>query len=439
MTAMTSTNMIVKSSSGLAVNDGPSVLGEQAARIPIGGKIRPGIKVLTSKARQNQKAVEIYDAGVARGSKWAVIEKQIKDQCNIDYPTTPRNVQYFSVFRADFTNPAAADQIMDLYGEDQGGERRLLRFPVIFPTDYWQTNIPNKLECHTRSGLLYWSDYDPAGNRRCFTRKPVEVDNRSKRAARPFGGRPAIPRPDTNGVCNPEVCPQYQNNECNLKGSILFYIPGIPGGAAISLPLGSFYAMEQARETMSMVSYLRGGRISGTHQGKPIFYITKKQQDVSMLDRQTGLPKRVPHWIVTLEADIDMLQVFQAAEQRVIEHQAQDAAMALSGPEIDEPVHDDDDGEGAIEGEYIPEDPALADDLADEREVIKALRAQVADLCEEVGVKPQLFSNWMVQETDNPDWGKTLNTLETAKGHLQHALNTGPKEWLEENGLDVPF
>lgn len=431
--------MIVKSSSGLAVNNGPSVLGEQQARIPVGGKIRPGIKVLTAKARQNKKAVEIYDRGVAAGAKWAAIEKQIKDECKIDWPTTPRNVPYFSVFRADFSNPANADKIMDLYGEDVSGTRRLLRFPVIFPTDYWQTNIPNKLECHTRSGLLYWSDYDPVGNRRCFTRKAVEVDARNKRAARPFGGRPAIPRPDTNGVCDPEKCPQYQNSECNLKGSLLFYVPGIPGGSAISLPLGSFYGLEQARETMTMVAYLRGGRISGTHDGKPIFYLTKKQQEVSMIDRETGQPKKVPHWIVTLEADIDMLKVFQDVEQRVLEHQANDAALALSAPAIDEPEHDDDDHDGAIEGEVVTGDPELTDDLTDEREQVKALRAEVADLCAELEIKPQLFSSWMVTETDDPNWGKSLVGLKAAREHLHFAIDNDPEQWKRDNALDVPF
>lgn len=431
------TDMIVRSSSGLAVNNGPSVLGEQQARIPVGGKVRPGIKVLTSKTKngqQGKKAQDLYDRGVAAGAKWAEIEKRIKDECNLDYPMTPRNVQYFSVFRGDFTNPDNAQKIMELYGEEHEGARRLLRFPVIFPTDYWQTNIPNKLECHSRSGLLYWSDYDQAGNRRCLTRKPVEVDQRNKRAARTFGGRPAIPRPDTNGVCDPEKCPQYQNNECNLKGSLLFYIPSTTGSGAIALPLGSFYALEQAREAMTMVAYLRGGKISGTHDGKPIFYITKKRQEVSMLDRETGLPKKVPHWIVTLEADIDMLKVFQDVEHKVLENQASNAALALSAPAMEEPEHDDDDHDGAIEGEVMTEAPEIS-----ERDQIKALRAEVADMCKEVGVDLQKFSNWMASNEGFDNWGTGLEGLECARSHLTFALEYGPKEWMEENNLSAPF
>ena len=74
-------DIIVRSSqTGLAINNGPSVLGERQARIPVGGKIRAGIKVLTSNAKKHPDAQAIYDAGVKVGKKWDVIEKELRDR-----------------------------------------------------------------------------------------------------------------------------------------------------------------------------------------------------------------------------------------------------------------------------------------------------------------------------------------------------------------------
>ena len=43
----------------------PTLLGQGPVRIPAGGKIRAGIKVLTKKAAGHPKAKEIYERGVA--------------------------------------------------------------------------------------------------------------------------------------------------------------------------------------------------------------------------------------------------------------------------------------------------------------------------------------------------------------------------------------
>jgi len=42
----------------------PTLLGQGPARIPTGGKIRAGIKVLTKKAAEHPKAKAIYERGV---------------------------------------------------------------------------------------------------------------------------------------------------------------------------------------------------------------------------------------------------------------------------------------------------------------------------------------------------------------------------------------
>lgn len=430
-------NIIVRSSqTGLAINDGPSVLGERAARIPVGGKIRSGIKVLTAAARKLKGAQEIYDAGVQAGSTWDQIEKAIRERCNPQRsPLTPRNVPYFTVRRADFTVPETADRIMEIYGEEMDGERRLLRFPVIFATDSWQANMPHALRSYTASQLKYWSEYTADGDRICMTKATVHVDGRNRRAHRPFGGRPNVPRPDTGGVCDPDQCPEYQTRKCTLSGSLLFFIPGIPGSSAIELPTTSYYSLQQARQKMEMVAYLRGGRISGTHDGQPIFYLTKSEEEVSMIDSETGQPRRVKQFLVSLEANIDMQRVFQAAEVRRLEAGAagQRAAAALTLqddlPEDDLPLEDED----------TVDSPETETDTADDVETIKALRRDVADLLEKAEISPALFSDWMTDEIENPDWGRCRAGLTQAKNELTKALAGDIQQWKAERDLDTPF
>ena len=55
----------------------PTVLGQGPIRIPTGGKIRAGIKVLTKKAAEHPKAKEIYERGVANNDSFEVIERAI--------------------------------------------------------------------------------------------------------------------------------------------------------------------------------------------------------------------------------------------------------------------------------------------------------------------------------------------------------------------------
>ena len=111
--------------------------GAVRTRIPIGGRIRAGIKVLTCKAAEVAEAKRLYDEGVAQGRGFDAIERDITAKCEgLSNPLTPKNVPYFTVRGEDFPNPEIARQIMDLYAEDRGdGVRRLYRFPVVFPAD----------------------------------------------------------------------------------------------------------------------------------------------------------------------------------------------------------------------------------------------------------------------------------------------------------------
>ncbi len=55
-----------------------SIIEERPLRPPVIGKIRPGIKVLTKKARENPQAVQIHDALLAQGLSFEDIGSEIE-------------------------------------------------------------------------------------------------------------------------------------------------------------------------------------------------------------------------------------------------------------------------------------------------------------------------------------------------------------------------
>lgn len=416
--------MNIATRSGIdSLGTGMSVLGEKQTRIPVGGSISPGIMVLTATGKQHPKAQAIYDAGVKAGKPWKAIERELMDACGFEKsPLTPKNVSYFTVRPSDFTAPEAAAAIMKLYGEDGPEGFRLYRFPVIFPVDAWPAVMPHGLHCYTKSELVYWSEYGADGKRYCYTRAPVPIDAQSKRALRQFGGRPVVPRTDLNaaGLCTPEKCPEYQARRCNLDGSFIFYVPGIPGMSAVELPTRSFYSLDPARTKFEMVAYLRGGKISGTVDSKPIFYITKKQQEVVMLDDQ-GKPKKVKQWLIVLEADIDMTRMFQASEQKALEAGGARAVAMLEAPPADNTA---DDETAPLEATAeAPQAPAPTVPPVDEvKEKVKSARRQVLDDLNVIGIPVERFALYAASKW-GADWSRTLDGLNSAKTAIQHAAD----------------
>src|SRR5438876_961835 len=99
----------------------PTLLGQGPVRIPAGGKIRAGIKVLTKKAAEHPKAKEIYERGVAANLSFDAIERAISDAVpELKTPLIPKNVPWFTVRPDDFSSPEIAAQILTAYGEDRG-------------------------------------------------------------------------------------------------------------------------------------------------------------------------------------------------------------------------------------------------------------------------------------------------------------------------------
>lgn len=346
---MSSTELATRQAGGLAIHGGQTVLGEKPVRIPTCGTIRPGIKVLTPAAAKNAKAVQIYERGIAVGARYSDIEAEIKKACNFEKsPLMPKNVQWFSARRGDFDVPEIADRIMGLYGQEgEDGVRRLYRFPITFPVDAWQAVLPHSLQVFTRSERVYWSEYTPSGVRMCMMHAPPVIDQKAKRAVRTYGGRRAVPRPENNGVCDPEKCKEYQADLCRLSGQLIFYIPQVPGSGAVALPMTSFYGMQGIRQQLELMAYARG-RISGLQDGKPLFYLTKQLEEVSMINRETGKAERKAHWIVKLEADVEMAKLLDAPDPPRAAVAA--AVAALEGSAAD---NEEEEGGNIIEHESV--------------------------------------------------------------------------------------
>lgn len=323
----------------VTVQGGPetssTILGRGPVRFPTAGKIRAGIKVLTNKAAQHPKARVIYEKGVGDGLSFDAIERAINEAVpNLDKPLVPRNVPWFTVREGDFANGDLARQIMQAFGEDRGDGRRLYRFPVIFPSDHWQTVMPHELAAWGAADKHYWSQYSPDGRmRRCMRFAPVPVDDTGRRTIRIFGGRKVLPREVNDGLCEPEACAEYQQRECNLTGRFVFFIPGIRAVSAFELPTNSFYAMSAAIRTFQAVAFLRGGRISGflDRQHTP-FYLRKKLMEVLRID-EFGQAVRTPQWIIELEAPVDVAALLREHEdvEAALAH-ATAAVSVLQGP-----------------------------------------------------------------------------------------------------------
>ena len=302
-----------------------SVVEERALRPPVIGHIRPGIKVLTSKARTNARAVEIYNDMVAAGDSFDAIARELESQCDMKNALAPKNTPYFTCRRSDFVNPDVADEILRLYGEDRGDGLKLYRFPVLFAFNDWMQNLPNQMAVYATNGRRFFSQYERDGIRYCMTYAKTERDPRAQRVVRQFGGRTVIRRQDqsiTDGICYPEQCPQYQARQCNLSASFIFAIPDIKGLGLIELPTNSIYVLQKAYSAMQTVQLARG-KLTGTR-----FSITKREFDITRIN-DNGDAVRVKQLLTVLDAEIDIGALLDAADDPVPALEAASQAVAL--------------------------------------------------------------------------------------------------------------
>lgn len=357
-----------------------SLVEERAIRPPTIGKIRPGIKVLTRKAQENQKAVDLYRTMTAAGDSFETIGKVIESQLRLSNALVPKNVPYFVCRRSDFSNPATADEILKLYGEDRGDGIRLYRFPVMFAFDDWLRNVPNEMAVYTTTSRQFFSQYGPDGKRYCKTYAPVEKAERAQRVKRTFGGRLIVHRQDDDipdGVCDPQVCPQYQARKCNLSATFLFVIPEIKGLGLIELPTNSIYVLQKAYSAMQTVSLARG-RLTGTR-----FWLSKREFDITRID-DNGQAVRQKQMLTVLDADIDLGALLDAADGAVPALESANQAVALIEATGDTQVIE---SQGSGSQPESSTDPA--DYEPDPNESLDDKRDRMSDLLQRLGLSQQ--------------------------------------------------
>ena len=334
---------------------GHTILGRRPPRMPVGGVIRAGIQVLSKAAASVPKVQQIYDAGVAAQEPFETIEKRIQDHVPElkKKALFPKNTPWFVVRRGDFNPPELADLIMEKYGTvREDGIKRLWSLPVVFPVDQWEMLLPHTYQSFTASGLKYWSEFGADGGMHCMTFEPVAINPATKRAVKMAGGRNRIQRPDNGGLCDPDHCAQFQRKECQLRGKLYFFIPGIPTIALMQLSTGSINGLEAVRSQMMTVAAARRGRLSGfLDDDAATFVLSKQQMEVPGIDEETGQPIRRQQQIITLSAKMDLTQLYRVQNPRLLTHQGGEAAAALNGEAVnamsDYPVAESGDIEGS--------------------------------------------------------------------------------------------
>lgn len=295
-----------------------SILSQRAAentqRQRAGGKIRPGIKVLTNKAKENKKAVEIYNKGVAARMKFTKIEQLIKEATGIANSMYPKNTPYFTASADDFGMPEVANLIVEQYGEVRGAdpEKRLYRFPVVFHSDELGEVYPNQFR---RFGgqPSYESVYAESGMRLCQYLPEVTPQMLADQNARRIKRAPRRTMV-TRGECDPNICPEYLMGECKFRGTLHFYIPGIPSTGLMVMETTSEYAAEAIYVDLERIHKAFGGipRANPKKPGQPIFYITKVEEARTYFEN--GVKKTGKQWVPKLQADIDLGSLLQNSE-----------------------------------------------------------------------------------------------------------------------------
>lgn len=411
--------------------DGPrSLLEERPMRPPIIGKIRPGIKVLTRKARDNPEAVRIHDAMVAQGHSYEAIGLEIERRTQLRNALVPKNVPWFTCRGSDFTNPAVAEEILQRYGEDRGdgNGRKLWRFPVVFAFDDWLRNMPNELVTYTASGKRYFSEYGPDGLRYCKTYAPVQRDARASRAKRVWGGRPIILRQDDaipDGRCDPHSCPQYQQGVCNLSAAFYFAVPSTRGLGLIQMPTTSIYVLQKAHAAMQTVALARG-RLVGVQ-----FFVSKQEVEISRIDPESGKPVRQMQWLITLDADLDLAGLLDGSDRPRLSHveAAQQAVSALESASPTPPEQST--GEPPLESE----EPSLPLEQRADTSATEDLAAAFNELAARLGFDNESDRKDLrafLQESFGVGWTKRPAAVRQVVHDMRVALENNPVAYREQ-------
>lgn len=296
-------------------------------RLPIGGKIRPGIMVPNLKHKNNDALLKIYRDGVALGLRFKDISNNIENALGIANPLIPKNTPFFHLRGGDFLNPDLARVIKDKYADK--GDGRLYRFPVVFPSDYHHQILPEELACYTQAGKKYWRVVEADGVARCKTR--TSPTDEGGKVVRVYGGRDVVNRPENNGLCVPGKCVQYQKKECSSHASFVFYIPGVDSVRPLEIPTGSFYSRDDVMQMLEMIAGING-TVTGAVNGKQTFWLSKVLREVTQI--QDGKPVKRQVYLMSLTADVDVGTMLVDFGNRPVMEQRGAAAAALLTPTL---------------------------------------------------------------------------------------------------------
>ena len=440
------------------------------------GKIRPGIKILKRAVASNPKAVSIYNEELRKGNGFTGVDKEL-EKAGFKNSLVPHNEEFFSVWRHEFPDPTLADRILDAYGEQRGDDpvRRLYRFPILFYHLSADEIINGSLQCFKGAGIKYWSEYKADGTRVCMMKQKPPVNQRTQRVVRTFGGRKDVLRPENNGICDPENCPEYQNMECSERFQILGYIPGVcKASDLLEIPTGSYYSTDHMRQVIQQVASVCGGqiplRIQRGAQGNPLFWISKHWEEVVRIDER-GDPKKQGQWLIHLDADIELALLMDIHDSFNRANNAQQAYKALTGNVVDinhTPVaitHAPAEtletllGQGIREKETVAasdeawdtralgadekyvavverERPAIPSESSaettskapanssaqpTERQMIASLRKTAVGLCNQIGVEAMLFTAYATDKFGE-GWGARMDSLKLAIAELEDVI-----------------
>lgn len=396
-----------------------SILSERAARsdqqLNHGGKIRPGIKVLTPTAEKNQTARQIYLQGVANRLKFTEIEKQIEAATSIKNPLYPRNTPFFNVCSSDFGMPELAAMIVEKYGELRKGDtqKQLYRFPVVFHSGELADVYPNS---YRRYGGTpgYQSAYGDDGRRYCQYLPEVTKEMLAGQKARRIKRAP--PRQwAVRGLCKPAECPEFLMGQCKFRGQLSFFIPGIPSTGLLVMETSSEYAAEAIWSDLERIQDACGTipRTNPNKPGAPIFWITKVQAMRTYFD-EDGIQRSGMQWVPKLQADIDLGTLISSGTAPTEQPQPTPVAW-LHAPQ------------GRADARVM--DPA-AQSQTDEAATENQVAAQAT---------PVSVVNQLKQELSNLGLSEGTEELETAVRYLDHAVGIGWEESEEKiaQALDI--
>lgn len=299
-----------------------SLAHELSVSPPILGRIRLGPKIPTLNTSKNPRAMDIYRKGVRNGSTFQTIEKEIEAQCQIKNPLRPENKPYFTIRPSDFSNPSDVQKLMDLYGEDkENGEGiQIYSLPILFPFEDINKIMPNGFSAWRASKREYFSEYDSDGNRYCMKYAEPEKTPQSTRVVRSFGLPTKVFRIDSHidRVCDPSICPEFQNKKCNLDLNLLFLIPGITGAGVFKSHSTSIVSLKNWYSVLSMVQLSKGSFRNVK------FTLTKKLTSIPYIDDE-GKPAKANQWITELTSDLDIIKMMS-----VNNHLSQDHIELIS-------------------------------------------------------------------------------------------------------------